>query len=128
MRKGAVLFAASLLCLLIAAQKLPSNSSFGAKDELGPYLKVHWMPPEDYVVSKFQNHDIVFIGEWHRVRHDPLLIQALIRRIYQAGIHNLGMEFADHTDQPHGERGLCQDRVARLHHLSAQSLADQAVV
>lgn len=63
------------------------------KQELVGYLTEHWMSPEEYVVSKFRDHDIVFIGERHRVKHDVELIQRLIPRLYEAGIHNLGIEF-----------------------------------
>ena len=69
------------------------------RSELAAYLKDHWRSPEDYVVSKFKDHDLVFIGEIHRVKHDPLLIQALIPKLYKAGIYNLGMEFANYSDQ-----------------------------
>lgn len=68
--------------------------------ELVAFLKAHWMPPEDYVVSKFKDHDIVFIGEFHRIKQDPTLIQALIPLLYKAGVLNLGIEFANYSDQP----------------------------
>ena len=63
------------------------------KAKLSDYLKTHWMSPEDYVVSKFRTHDVVFIGEYHRIKHDVELIHRLIPRLYQAGIYNLGIEF-----------------------------------
>jgi hypothetical protein len=61
--------------------------------ELKSWLKENARPPEEYVVSKFKDHDIVFLGEMHRVRHDPLLVQALIPRLHENGIDNLGLEF-----------------------------------
>ena len=64
------------------------------KDKLSAYLKSHWMSPEDYVMSKFRSHDVVFIGEYHRIKQDGELIHRLIPRLYQAGIYNLGIEFA----------------------------------
>jgi len=63
------------------------------KQRLVGYLEGHWQSPEDYVVGKFENHDIVFIGEYHRVKHDVELIQDLIPRLYAAGIRHLGIEF-----------------------------------
>lgn len=63
------------------------------KQELVGYLTENWMSPEDYVVSKFKDHDIVFVGERHRVKHDPELIQHLIPHLYEAGVYNLGIEF-----------------------------------
>ena len=64
------------------------------KQELGQYLKEHWKSPEDYVLEKFKDHDVVFIGESpHRVKHNLEFIHNLIPRLYQAGVYNLGIEF-----------------------------------
>ena len=63
------------------------------------YLKDHWMSPEAYVISKFDTHDYVFIGEYHRLKHDVDLILALIPKLYEKGIYNLGIEFGDYQDQ-----------------------------
>jgi len=69
------------------------------RNELLGYLKQNYRTPEDYVLSKFKDHQIVFIGELHRVKHNPELIQRLIPRLYQAGIYNLGIEFGTYRDQ-----------------------------
>jgi len=61
--------------------------------ELTDYLKQNWQSPEAYVVSKFEHHDIVFLGEYHRIKHDVQLVHNLIPRLYAAGIYNLGIEF-----------------------------------
>jgi hypothetical protein len=61
--------------------------------ELKDWLAHHALPPEEYVVSKFKDHDIVFLGEMHRVRHDPLLVQALVPLLHENGVDNLGLEF-----------------------------------
>jgi len=103
-----------VLCLLIVAllgsqlhaQELPPAE----KLHLAEYLKAHWQSSEDYVVSKFAQYDIVFIGEFHRIRHDPLLIQALIPRLYKAGVHNLGIEFGVYDDQAQVDRLLTADK------------------
>lgn len=89
-----------LLLCLVAFFPAPAKGPAAAdKAELAAYLKAHWASPEDYVVGKFKDHDIVFVGEYHRIKHDALLIQALIPKLYKAGITNLGMEFADYSDQ-----------------------------
>lgn len=95
-----VLFVIALFLPLASAanasmRPLPATQ----KKTLVTYLKKHGQSPEDYVISKFSDHDIVLIGEWHRIRHDPLLIQALIPRLYKAGVYNLGSEFANEEDQ-----------------------------
>jgi len=63
------------------------------------YLEKHFQSPEDYILSKFKDHQIVFVGEYHRIQHDPLLIQRMIPLLYQAGIYNLGIEFGIRRDQ-----------------------------
>ncbi len=67
--------------------------------ELSDYVKNKYRTPEEYVVSKFMDHDIIFIGERHRIKHDAELIQSLIPVLYENGIYNLGMEFAIYKDQ-----------------------------
>ncbi len=70
------------------------------ENALTAYLQTHFRTPEEYVIDKFRNHDVVFLGEMHRARHDPELVQRLIPLLYRHGIYNLGMEFACHRDQP----------------------------
>jgi hypothetical protein len=41
------------------------------------YITTHYQTPEEYLISKFKDHDIVFLGEWHRISHDPELIRRL---------------------------------------------------
>lgn len=75
-------------------------------EQLKSYLITHYMTPEDYVISKFKNHDVVFLGEHHRYKHDVQLVQGLIPLLYDAGIFTLAMEFARREDQPLIERLL----------------------
>lgn len=73
-------------------------------DELVRYLETSAMSPAEYVVSKFEHHDVVFLGEWHRIRHDVELVHSLIPRLYDAGIRNLGIEFGNAEDQALADR------------------------
>ena len=66
---------------------------------LTDYLKTNWKSPEDYVIEKFDTHDYVFIGEYHRIKHDVDLILKLIPKMYEHGIYNLAIEFGDFKDQ-----------------------------
>ncbi|MHC4316468.1 MAG: hypothetical protein ACYSW3_28835 [Planctomycetota bacterium] len=54
--------------------------------------------PFEYVLNEFRNHDIVFLGEYHRIRHDVLFVQKLIPLLYENGIRNMGFEFALNKD------------------------------
>ncbi|MFC2138675.1 hypothetical protein ACFLTE_10905 [Bacteroidota bacterium] len=69
------------------------------KLEIEEYLNENYMNPEDYVISKYADHDIVIIGEYHRIKHDPELIQHLILKLYENDIYTLGIEFARREDQ-----------------------------
>lgn len=85
-----------LVALSLSAQegKRPLGELSGEKKlALMEYLKKNWKSPEEYVVSKFKDHDLVFIGEYHRIKHDVELIHNLIPKLYEAGVHNLGIEF-----------------------------------
>lgn len=78
--------------------------------KLAEYLKSHWQSPEDYVVGKFSKYDIVFIGEFHRIKHDVELIHNLIPRLYKAGVYNLGIEFGCYEDQDKVDRLITADK------------------
>ena len=67
--------------------------------DIREYLLENFKTPEEYVVEKFDDHDIVFLGEYHRIKHDPELVQALIPLLYRNGVYNLGLEFACFRDQ-----------------------------
>jgi hypothetical protein len=69
------------------------------KNELFGYIVAAYQTPEEYLISKFTEHDIVFIGEFHRIKQNVLLMQNLIPKLHEHGIYNLGMEFARYEDQ-----------------------------
>ncbi len=67
--------------------------------ELKSYIETHRQTPADYVVSKFEDRDVVILGEFHRIKENVELIQELIPRCYGRGIHVLATEFARREDQ-----------------------------
>jgi hypothetical protein len=68
-------------------------------DELREYLETNWKTPEEYVISKFTNHDYIFIGEYHRIKHDVDLILKLIPLLHKNGINILAIEFGRYENQ-----------------------------
>jgi len=66
---------------------------------LRAWLDDNGAPPEQYILSKFTDHDIVFLGEYHRIRHDVILVQNMIPILHRNGIFNLGLEFLRNVDQ-----------------------------
>lgn len=93
MKKLTFLLPLFILLGSLAFQKPMREISQGEKQELIQYLKTHWRTPEDYVVEKFSDYEIVFIGEYHRIKHAVELIHNLIPRLYKIGVFNLGIEF-----------------------------------
>ncbi len=93
MKQYKKIFAIAILGLLFSCQ----NSQH--ENVLTDYLKTNWKSPEDYVIEKFDTHDYVFIGEYHRIKHDVDLILKLIPKMYENGIYNLAIEFGDYKDQ-----------------------------
>jgi hypothetical protein len=61
---------------------------------LAEFAESRWKSPEDYVVSAFSGHDIVFVGEFFKIKQNVQLVGGLIPRLYAAGIRNLGIEYA----------------------------------
>jgi len=94
-----ILLALLVTSFPIRSAELPQRDT-KVVEQLKSYLQSHYMTPEDYVISKFQDHDVVFLGEWHRVRQNVELVQNLIPRLYEKGVFTLATEFARHEDQP----------------------------
>jgi hypothetical protein len=85
-------------CAHVPRQPLPELHG-EQKAGLVGYLETHWQSPEDYIVSKFEDHDIVFVGEYHRIKHDVELIRQLIPKLHEAGVYHLGIEFGNYERQ-----------------------------
>jgi hypothetical protein len=77
------------------------------QSKLAEWLDAEGAIPERYVVGLFSDHDVVFLGEQHRVRHDALLVQSLIKPLYEAGVHVLATEFGRREEQPLIDSLLC---------------------
>jgi hypothetical protein len=63
------------------------------------YIEANHQTPEDYILAKLADHDVVILGEYHRIRHDPELVQALMPRLAASGVYDLAIEFAVAADQ-----------------------------
>jgi hypothetical protein len=105
MRNSFVFIFLCLLALSCSTQQSHQTALDQAtKKILVNYLVENYQTPEDYVISCFEDHDIVFLGEYHRIKHDVELIHNLIPRLHEHGIYNLGIEFADFQDQERIDR------------------------
>ena len=89
-----------LAALTIGGADVQAQCTAPTAADLAGYLKTHYQSPEEYVVGKFKDHDVVLLGEMHRIKHDPELIQKLIPLLHAAGVNALATEFARAEDQP----------------------------
>jgi hypothetical protein len=110
MRKLLLVALSFVLILGFTSQKKEMREvSPEEKQELVQCLKDNWKNPEDYIIEKFKDYDIVFIGESHRVKHNLELIHNLIPRLYKAGIYNLGIEFGGYEYQDEVDKLITAD-------------------
>jgi hypothetical protein len=80
-------------------QQLSIADPAGATRALADYLAAHHQSAEDYIVSRFKTHDVVFLGESHLTRQRELFLQRLIPLLYKAGVRTLGYEMGCSEDQ-----------------------------
>ncbi len=99
-----------VLKLLISAKGRPipplAHLTEDTRTTLLSYLQQSGLTPEEYIITKFRRYDVIMLGEFHRVQHDPLFVQRLIPVLYRNGIRLLGFEFACHEDQSRLDRLL----------------------
>jgi hypothetical protein len=69
------------------------------RGELSSWLEKNGESPISYVTGLFSDHDVVFLGEQHRVKHDPVFVQSVIPAAYKAGVRILAFEFGRREDQ-----------------------------
>jgi hypothetical protein len=70
------------------------------QDQLEEYLKNNWKSPEQYIIDKFKERDVILLSEDHALKHNLEMARDLIPLLYQAGVYNFGMEFGAEEDQP----------------------------
>jgi hypothetical protein len=92
-RIAIVLLALALGSASGVEKRPPAEIDPGLEKKLAGYLRTRGLSPEDYVVSKFKDHDIVFLGEHHFIRHDAELVGSLIPALCRNGVMDLGIEF-----------------------------------
>jgi hypothetical protein len=68
------------------------------RNPLIEYLETNHLSPNEYVIKKFKDHDVIFIGENHYIKEQVEFIKDLIPDLYENGIYNLGTEFLNYED------------------------------
>lgn len=62
------------------------------------YLEQNSTEPIAYVIEKFKDHDVIFIGENHYIKEQVDFVKELIPELYKNGVYNLGTEFLNYED------------------------------
>lgn len=52
-----------------------------------------------YLISKFDQYDVILLGEVHAVKENLDFLAEIIPHLYEAGVYHLGMEFGASEDQ-----------------------------
>ena len=98
-----------ILCLLTAGIPFLCQCTSSENEDIAQldtvresvqYVQNNFISPEDYIIEKFENHDVVILGEMHRIKHDPELVQKVIPLLHKNGIYTVAIEFALYEDQP----------------------------
>ncbi|MEZ4655547.1 MAG: hypothetical protein R3E12_18660 [Candidatus Eisenbacteria bacterium] len=77
----------------------PPPITSALSDQLESWFTAHGSPPEEYLLGLFEDHDVVILGEQHRILHDVALVQKLIPRLPSASVSRFATEFATRRDQ-----------------------------
>jgi len=62
-------------------------------------IKQNFQKPEDFIIGAFKTHDIIFLGEYWRVKQNLKFVQDMIPLLYANGITDMGVECALYEDQ-----------------------------
>lgn len=89
-------FTSLLILLCLFANSLQAQQTY--KTEID-FIHNNTQSPSTYVVSKFNTHDLVLLGEDHAIKEHVDFVKGLIPQLYNAGVTNLCMEFGSHEMQ-----------------------------
>jgi hypothetical protein len=83
---------------------IPAPASQETLDPLAATLERRGKTPEDYVIGLFEDHDIVMLGEFPKIKQQVQLASRLVPRLYQAGVRNMGFEYMLYENQARLDR------------------------
>ncbi len=90
---ASLLLAGTMSVSAVQAEESPAALSPDFAERLR-YWTEHYRSPADYVLEKFQTRKWIFLGEYHRIKHDVDLVTALIPRLHkETDVRHLALEF-----------------------------------
>jgi len=94
---GVLGIAAGVVCA--TRSETPPALTPERQTELTDWLLENGRDPTVYVTAQFDDHDVVFLGEMHRIKHDVQFVQSLLEPLYRRGVRVLATEFGRREDQ-----------------------------
>jgi len=90
-----------ILCLSAQLVKAQNDSILLSpeQEKAYQYIEKNGQNPTDYILEKFKLKDLVFIGEYHRLKQCLTFLSDLIPELYNNGIYNIGFEFGPYEYQ-----------------------------
>ncbi len=81
-------------CLLIKCLLLFAINAFSQNlSKQIQYLKKNAREPSTYLLEKFDEYDVILLGEDHVIKNNLMFVSSLIPKLHEKGVYNLGMEF-----------------------------------
>jgi len=94
-----------ILFLALLAQSAHTADSSVDASRLLDFWREHEAKPLDYIAEKFEGKRWVFVGEFHRIRHDVSLIADLVPRLHESTqVRHLALEFLCRKRTPEANR------------------------
>lgn len=88
----------TLLLILVFFQNFSASSPKSESGNTVSKNKYHLADPFRFVISEFKNHDIIFLGEPHKIKENLLFLAELMPEMHKNGINILFYEFASFDD------------------------------
>nr|WP_319265079.1 hypothetical protein [uncultured Draconibacterium sp.] len=85
--------------IVLSGSCQPVKIKASSENELFNFLEREGRPPGQYLIEKFNDHDVILLAEEHMIKENLQFIQGIIPELYKAGVYNLGMEFGASEDQ-----------------------------
>ncbi|MCA8968832.1 MAG: ChaN family lipoprotein [Planctomycetes bacterium] len=98
LRQSLLPFSMLAACGVVHAQVKVDVGSIDLEDAQIRRPYTEWLEskgraPLDYVLAKFEHHDVVLLGEHHEIRQNCAFVAALVPRLARAGVRVLASEF-----------------------------------
>ncbi|WP_339736439.1 ChaN family lipoprotein [uncultured Sunxiuqinia sp.] len=97
--KGNIMDRKLLVLIIFTISFLNLYSQNQNYNEVVDYLKENGRSPDEYLIGKFKQYDVILLAEDHAIRDNLLFVKEMIPKLYQNGVFTIGMEFGAREQQ-----------------------------